>query len=72
MRRGGSVQKRRLDDRIRELCDKAREPQSADDLDAIVADLQSALHEHNERLRKTVALRIADREKAVSHERRAS
>ena len=69
---GGSVPKRRLDDRIRELCDQAREPQSDDELDTIIADLQSALHEHNERLRKRVALRLAGRENAVSQERRAS
>ena len=56
--------KRRLDDRILELCNQARADQSADELDTIIADLQSALHEHNERLRKRVALRVAG-ERAV-------
>ena len=64
--------KRRLDDRILELCNKAREPQSAHELETIVADLQSALHEHNERLRERVAARLAGRENSVSQERRAS
>jgi hypothetical protein len=58
------VPKRRLDDRILELCNQARANQGADELDTIIADLQSALHEHNERLRKRVASRVAG-ERAV-------
>ena len=69
---GVSVKKRRLDDRIRELCEQARADQSTDELDTIIADLQSALHEHNERLRKRVALRLGGRENGVSQERRSS
>jgi len=64
--------RRRLDDRIRELCDKALAAQSAPEWENIITDLQSGLREHNERLRKRVALRLAGRENAVSWERRAS
>ena len=67
-----SVPKRRLDDRILELCNQARADQSADELDTIIADLQSALHEHNKRLRKRLASTLAGREKGSSQERRAS
>jgi hypothetical protein len=67
---GVIVTKRRLDDRIRELCDQALAAQSAPEWEAIIADLQSALREHNERLRKRVALRLAGRKNAVSEERR--
>ena len=63
---------RRLDDRIRDLCEQARADQSADALDTIIADLQSALHEHNERLRERVAARVAGGENGFAQERRAS
>jgi hypothetical protein len=53
---GACVTRRRLDDRIRELCDKALAARSADELDTILADLQSAFREHNNRLRKKVRL----------------
>jgi predicted methyltransferase len=64
--------RRRLDDRILELCDQAREPQSVPELETIIADLQSALHEHNKRLRKRLVSTLAGREKGFSQERRAS
>jgi hypothetical protein len=67
-----SVARRRLDDRIRELCDQALAAQTAHEWETIIADLQSGLREHNERLRKRVALRLAGRENAVAQERRAS
>jgi hypothetical protein len=49
------VPARRLDDKIRELRDKARAAQSAHELDTIITDLRSALREHNKRLRERVA-----------------
>jgi uncharacterized coiled-coil DUF342 family protein len=48
----------RLEDRIKELCAKAvTTPESSPELNEILKQLQSALHEHNERLRGMVANR---------------
>ena len=58
--REGSVTTRRLDDKIRELCNRARVPQSAHELQTIIIDLESALRERN-RLRKSSALRLVGR-----------
>ena len=71
----GRVPARRLEDRIGELCEKARAAQSDGELDPIIADLQSALREHNERLRKRFALTLGgggDGGDGLSHDRRAS
>jgi hypothetical protein len=53
------VPSRRLDDRIRELCSKVV---SADenDLEPLIEDLKSALREHNSRLRKLAAAKLAN------------
>ena len=49
---------RRLEDRIRELCARAVTAQESE-LDSIFSSLQSALREHNERLRKLAAEKLA-------------
>src|SRR6266699_3987771 len=49
---GAGVPTRRLDDRIRELCQQAIAARSADELDTILAELRSALDEHSKRVRK--------------------
>jgi hypothetical protein len=64
------VPSRRLDDRIRELCAKAVTAQDSE-LDAIFSELNGALHEHNERLRKLAADKLAGREKKDLSERRS-
>lgn len=54
---------RRLEDRIRELCAKvivARE----EDVGPAIAELKSALHEHNDRLRKLAATKLTRLEAA--------
>jgi hypothetical protein len=66
------VPARRLDDKIRELRDKARAAQSAHELDTIITDLRSALREHNKRLRERVALTLVGRDNGFSREKRAS
>ena len=63
---------RRLNDRIRELCNKARVPQSAHELQAIITDLESALRERSNRPRKSSAIRSVGRENGFFKERRAS
>jgi hypothetical protein len=53
----------RLDDRIRDLCVKAvTAPDS--ELDAIFSELNKALREHNERLRKLAAEKLGPLKKA--------
>jgi hypothetical protein len=49
-----SMRRRRLEDRIRELCTRAttaREPE----LTTVLGELQGAIHEHVERIRKMAA-----------------
>jgi hypothetical protein len=54
------VPARRLDDRIRDLCAKAvTAPES--ELHAIFSELNAALREHNERLRKLAAEKLGPR-----------
>jgi hypothetical protein len=61
---------RRLDDRIRELCGKALVARNSE-LEEIFLDLQSALHEHNEKLRKMAVQQFTDA-KRQQRERRSS
>jgi hypothetical protein len=63
---------RRLEDRIRGLCDRALATQDAREFDSIIADLQGALREHSERLRKRVATGVFKGENVLPLERRAS
>ena len=64
---------RRLSDRIRELCGKALAARNSE-LDPIFSDLQSALHEHNERLRKIAAEQLSNpaRKRIERRERRSA
>jgi hypothetical protein len=48
------MMRRRLADRIRELCDEAVNA-TDDDVASIIKELQVALREHNERLRQLAA-----------------
>lgn len=48
---------RRLEDRIRDLCARAVSAQDSE-LEAILSALQSALREHNDRLRKLAAAKL--------------
>jgi hypothetical protein len=71
--REGSVETRRVDDRIRELCNQARVPQSAHELLTIITDLESALRERSSnRPRKSSAVRLVVRESGFFKERRSS
>lgn len=64
---------RRPDDRIRELCNQARVPQSAHELLTIITDLESALRERsNNRPRKSSTIRLVVRENGFFKERRSS
>src|SRR5229473_6762211 len=49
---------RRLEDRIRDLCSRAVAAQDSE-LDSIFSALQQALREHNDRLRKLAAAKLA-------------
>ena len=51
------VPSRRLEDRIRQLCARAVTAQGSE-LDRTLVDLQSALHEHIERLRRMTATKL--------------
>jgi len=66
-----SVPSRRLDDRIRELCSKALTAPDSE-LDAILSSLQSALHDHNARLRKLAAKKLVRAENGQPQDRRRS
>jgi hypothetical protein len=52
------VRARRLEDRIRELCARAVTAQDFE-LDTIFSALQLSLREHNDRLRKLAAVKLA-------------
>ena len=61
---------RRLEDRIRELCAMAVTAE-APELEIILSELQSALREHTERLRKLAAAKLTTLDENVQQERRA-
>jgi hypothetical protein len=50
---------RRLDDRIRQLCYEVISA-GDDELETLIEDLKSALREHNARLRKLAAAKLAN------------
>jgi hypothetical protein len=54
-----SVPSRRLDDRIRELCYQVISAGEGE-LEPLIEDLKSALREHNTRLRKLAAAKLAN------------
>jgi hypothetical protein len=61
---------RRLEDRIRELCAlavSAEEPE----LEIVLAELQAALREHTERLRRLAAAKLTTLDENAQQERRA-
>jgi hypothetical protein len=62
---------RRLEDRIRELCAKTLIAQGAAQLEPILSELNSALREHMERLRKTAGLKLVRRVDDAFPERRS-
>ena len=62
---------RRLNDRIRELCARALTVETSDS-DAIFSALQTALHEHNERLRRMAAAKLAGADTSQEAERRSA
>ena len=49
---------RRLEDRIRDLCSQVVSAKETE-LEPLISDLQAALHEHNARLRKLAAAKLA-------------
>ena len=57
--RGSPVPDRRLDDKIRALAERAIAAQEPDELDSVLKDLQAALREHTQRLRKLAAEKLA-------------
>ena len=54
-----SVPSRRLEDRIRELCARVLSASGAE-LEPLISELQAALREHNSRLRKLAADKLAN------------
>jgi hypothetical protein len=52
------VPKRHLDDRIRELCARALSAEG-EEFDSAILALRSALREHNARLRRLTAVKLA-------------
>jgi hypothetical protein len=65
------VPSRRLDDRIRDLCAKAVVAEESE-LEGIFSELNSALREHNERLRKLAAEKLGTRETKQPSDKRSS
>lgn len=65
-----SMPSRRLEDRIRDLCREAL-TSSGSNFDSVLEDLRASLHEHSERLRQIMALRLATKTHAQVPDRRA-
>jgi hypothetical protein len=65
-----NVPARRLEDRIRELCHKSLTADHSE-LDEVFSELRSCLHEHSERLRKMMVLKLAHKKDGHPPERRA-
>ena len=61
---------RRLEDRIRGLCCKALTANTSE-LEAIFTDLKSSLHEHSERLRQTMIMKLGAKNHGQRPERRS-
>ncbi len=62
---------RRLEDRIRNLCGRVIAAHDSDQLRAILSELESALHEHTERLRKTAGAKLVSLKDNSPPERRS-
>jgi hypothetical protein len=54
---GGDVSSRRLEDRIRELSRKALTAKDSE-LEAVFAELRTALHQHIERIRRFATMKL--------------
>lgn len=67
---GSKMPSRRLEDRIRYLCHEAMTSSGAD-FESVLDDLRSSLHEHTERLRQIMALRLATKTHSQLPDRRA-
>jgi hypothetical protein len=67
---GSRMPSRRLEDRIRDLCGEALSSSGAE-FESVLDDLRSSLHEHSERLRQIMALRLATKTHAQLPDRRA-
>jgi hypothetical protein len=65
-----SSMRRRLEDRIRDLCAEALAAQEAE-LGPTLSKLRSALHEHNERIRRLFGARLFSAENGHREERRS-
>ena len=63
--------RRRLEDRIRELCAKTLVA-GGSELDATLVDLKSALHAHTQRLRNMAGMKLVRREDGSPSERRSA
>ena len=61
---------RRLEDRIRELCALAVAAEDPE-LEMVLAELQAALRQHTERLRRMAAAKLTMLDEDVQEERRA-
>ena len=62
---------RRLEDRIRELCAGAIAARNEDDLQPILVELKSALHEHGKRLKRTAVIKLVKRNEGFQERRSA-
>jgi len=58
---------RRLEDRIKDLCAKAIASPDSRESNDIFKELEDALHEHNERIRKLAANRPVREERRKQH-----
>jgi hypothetical protein len=67
----GEVPSRRLEDRIRELCHKAVTANDSE-LKQVMTELQSCLHDHADRLRQLMVLKLSKRKNDHPPERRAN
>ncbi|HZQ94708.1 MAG TPA: hypothetical protein VFA67_06835 [Candidatus Sulfotelmatobacter sp.] len=61
---------RRLEDRVRELCAKATAAEESE-IVGILTELRETLAEHNRRLRKMAAQKLAGQEKNQNHNKRS-
>jgi hypothetical protein len=67
-----SVPSRRLDDRIRELCERLVALKGADDFDRILPELKAALHQSIQRLRIGAAAALSGRRDFPQERRKIS
>ena len=61
--------RKRLEDRIRELCAKTVVARDHE-FEPVIAELKSALHEHTEHLRKLAAVKLTSAKERLTQDRR--